>query len=460
MEATLNPAETLARLVAVLPPGAVVTDPAVLPSYSRDRELWAPSGTPLALVRATETAHVVEVMRWATEHAVPVVPRGAGSGLTGGANAIDGGLVLSLEQMDQILRLDQHDLCAVVQPGVLNAELRRVARTAGLMYAPDPGSSDFCTIGGNVATNAGGLCCLKYGVTRDAVLGLEIVLANGDVLRTGGRTMKDVAGLDLTSLFVGSEGQLGIATEVTVRLLPAPPTPATLIASFADLAHAGVAVHEIVRSGRPSMCEVMDQTTLRAVEAHRPSGLDLDSAALLLVQSDEADAATEITTFAKICEAAGATFTMATTDPVESEMLTMARRVALDALEAQGQWLLEDVCVPLSAVPELVAFCHEVGTRHDVLVACFGHAGDGNMHPTVVFPIGDTAAERRAEAAASDLVAKALTLGGTVTGEHGVGIAKRSKMEAQVGPVHLRVQRAVKQVLDPANILNPGKSLA
>ncbi|MBM9463924.1 FAD-binding protein [Aeromicrobium sp. YIM 150415] len=441
-----------------LSPGSVLTDPEILASYERDRELWASAVAPLAVVRASTVEQVSTVLRWATRHSIPVVPRGAGSGLAGAANGVEGGIVLSLEAMDQVLALDPTDQYAVVQPGVVTAELKRLAAAHGLRYAPDPGSAEFCTIGGNVATNAGGLCCLKYGVTRDSVLGLEVVLADGRILRLGGRTVKDVAGLDLLGLFVGSEGMLGVVTEVTVRLRPAPRSVATLVASFDELAAAGRAVAGVLTEGRPSMCELMDAPTLRAVEEYRPSGLDTDAAALLLVQTDDGDVEA-IERCARACEEAGAGFVMTTQDEAESELLTMARRTALDALEAQGQWLLDDVCVPLSAVPDLVAGCQEIGTRHGVTVACFGHIGDGNMHPTVVFDHGDIAAESRARRAAEEIARLGLHLGGTVTGEHGVGLAKRDLMAEQVGPVHLDVQRAVKEALDPAGILNPGKSL-
>ncbi|OUZ12183.1 FAD-binding oxidoreductase [Aeromicrobium sp. PE09-221] len=446
------------ELARELPAGTVVTDTEILTSYARDRELWAPSATPLAVVRPRSTEQIGAVMRWASRHTIPVVPRGAGSGLAGAANGIDGGIVLSLEAMDQVLAVDPVDRYAVVQPGVITADLKHLAMTHGLRYPPDPGSAEFCTIGGNVATNAGGLCCLKYGVTRDSVIGLEVVLADGRVLRLGGRTVKDVAGLDLLGLFVGSEGMLGVVTEVTVRLRPAPREIATLVATFDELSGAGRAVAGVLTEGRPSMCELMDAPTVRAVEAYRPSGLDTEAAALLLVQTDDGDAEA-IERCARACEEAGARFVMTTRDDAETELLTMARRTALDALEAGGQWLLDDVCVPLSSVPDLVAGCQEIGARHAVTVACFGHIGDGNMHPTVVFDHGDTAAESRARHAAEEIARLGLRLGGTVTGEHGVGLAKRDLMAEQVGAVHLGVQRAIKHALDPAGILNPGKSL-
>lgn len=447
------------QLLSIFPENGVVTDLDILAAYQRDRELWAPSAIPLALLRPRSTEQVAHAMRWASDHHIPVVPRGAGSGLTGAANALPGSVVMSMELMNKIIDIDESDLCATVQPGVITSDLKIAAAQRDLFYAPDPSSADFCTIGGNVATNAGGLCCVKYGVTREAILGLEVVLADGRILRTGGRTVKNVAGFDLTSLFVGSEGQLGIVTEITARLLPARQPAATLVATFGTLAEAGQAIRTVIASTRPRMCELMDTVTLRAVEAYRPSGLDLDAAALLLVQADGNDAAAEIEQCEKLCEQAGATFVMTTTDADEAEMLTMARRIALTALEAQGQWILEDVCVPLSAVPKLVANCQEIGTTHGIQIASFGHAGDGNMHPTLVFPHADEAARIRARSAADEIVQLALDLGGTITGEHGVGIAKRTKMAEQIGPLSLDVQHAIKNALDPQSILNPGKSL-
>lgn len=452
---------SLADLAPTLSPGALVTDVDVVASYSRDREPWSPAGRPLALVRAASTDDVVATMRWASATGTPVVPRGAGSGLAGAANAVDGCVVLCVERMDAVVEIDPDDMLAVVQPGVVNGDLKRAVAEKGLFYAPDPGSQDFCSIGGNVATNAGGLCCVKYGVTRDAVLGLEVVLADGRVLRTGGRTVKDVAGLDLTRLFVGSEGVLGVVTEVTVRLLPTRAQPCTVVAVFDDLVDAGRAVSSVVASMRPSMCELMDAATVAAVEDLHPSGLDRSAAALLLLQTDEpGDAGTaESLALQRLCEEAGASFSMATSDPAEGSMLTMARRSAVTALEARGGWVLDDVGVPLSAVPALVAGCREVGERFDVEVATFGHAGDGNMHPTIVYPRDDADAKGRAAQAFSALLDLALDLGGTITGEHGVGLAKRGHLQRQVGDVHLDVQRAVKAALDPRGILNPGKFL-
>ena len=451
----------LGELAAGLPEGALVTDVDVVEGYRRDRAAWAHPGQPLCLVRATGTADVVHVLRWASAHRVPVVPRGAGSGLSGGATAVDGCVLLSLERMDRICEVDPAGMYAVVQPGVVNADLKAAARAHGLWYPPDPASYEFSTIGGNLATNAGGLCCVKYGVTRDYVLGLEVVLADGTVVRTGGHTVKNVAGYDLTRLFVGSEGTLGVVTEAVLRLRPAPPPATTLAATFPTLVAAGAAVSDIVTRTRPSLLELMDRATLQAVEDFQPMGLDLDAAALLVARSDSGGAAAveEVAAMAGACRAAGATLVEHTDDPAEGEMFLAVRRLAYPAMERRGATLVDDVAVPLPLIPRLVAAVEEIAERHGTLVATVGHAGDGNMHPLAVFDPADPDAEQRALAAFADIMRAAIALGGTITGEHGVGTLKRPFLAAQVGEAAMGVQRAIKAALDPLGILNPGKVL-
>ncbi|HZH74843.1 MAG TPA: FAD-linked oxidase C-terminal domain-containing protein [Archangium sp.] len=451
----------LRELAAVLPPEALVTDADVLEAHRHDQAGWAPAGTPRVLVRPGSTAEVQAVLRVATALRVPVVARGAGSGLSGGANAVDGCIVLSLMRMNRVLELDRAGMYAVVQPGVLNAKVKATAAEHGLWYAPDPASWEFSTIGGNVATNAGGLCCVKYGVTGDAVLGLEAVLADGSVVRTGGRTVKNVAGYDLSRLFVGSEGTLGIVTEVTLKLRPRPPPATTLVASFPTLVGAGAAVTEIMATTRPSLLELMDRATVRAVEAFRPMELDVDSAALLLARSDAGgeQGVAECTRMVAACEAAGATFVAHSSDQAEGELLITARRLALPALERQGAILLDDVGVPLSRIAELFAAIERIAEQRGVLIGTFGHAGDGNMHPTLVFDRDNPDAVARAKLAFDDILRAVLELGGTITGEHGVGTLKRPFLAAQLGPESVRLHRAIKDALDPHGILNPGKLL-
>jgi glycolate oxidase len=448
-------------LRAALGDGGVVTDPDILLAYRRDRAGLVPDGTPLAAASPRSTAEVTEVVRLAARHGVPIVPRGAGSGLAGGANAVDGCVVLSLTAMDAIVEIDQDELSATVQPGVLNATLSRAVQDLGLWYPPDPASWEFSTIGGNLATNAGGLCCVKYGVTRDAVLGLEVVLADGTVTRVGRGTVKGVAGYDLVGLLVGSEGTLGVITEATLRLRPAPHPSVTLVASFPSLARAGDAIAAIVRATSPSLLEVLDNTTIRAVERYKRMDLDLDAAALLVGQSDlpGQQGEHEIASIECACEAAGADLIVTTMDPQESELLLAARRLAYPALEQLGTTLLDDVAVPRSAVTRMVGEVAAIAERHGVLIGTFGHAGDGNLHPTIVYDAAEPSQVQAASDAFDDLVTAALRLGGTVTGEHGVGSLKRDHLATELGAVGLRLHRAVKTAFDPDHLLNPGKVL-
>ena len=461
MTAVARGTEALDALAERLPASSVLTDPEVMESYRRDQASFVEAGMPLAVVRPTTTAEVQELLRIASAHRVPVVPRGAGSGLSGGANALDGCLVLSLTRMDRIIEVDPRSLFAVIEPGVINADLSAAVADLGLWYPPDPASAGFSTIGGNIATNAGGLCCVKYGVTGDSVLGLEVALADGSALRTGGRTVKGVAGYNLTGLFVGSEGTLGVITEATVRLHPPPPPPTTLVAFFADLTSAGAAIAEITSATSPSLLEVMDRTTVRAVDGWKHMDLDLDAAAMVLARSDAGgDQGTlDVERMGKACSSAGATFVAQSTDPMEADLLMTARRLALPALERQGGILLDDVAVPLGRIPELIRAIEGVGERHEVLIGTFGHAGDGNMHPTIVFDHRDHGAVARARSAFEDIVRAALSLGGTITGEHGVGLLKKPFLREEIGEVGRSIHGRVKGALDPADILNPGKVL-
>jgi glycolate oxidase len=446
---------------SLLGEGAVIDDPGVLVAYRRDQAGPVPDGAPVAAVLPTTTEEVSAVVTLAADHGHPIVARGAGSGLAGGANASDGCVVLSLTRMERIVELDVTERTVRVQPGVINADLSRHVAERGLWYPPDPASWEFSTIGGNLATNAGGLCCVKYGVTRDAVLALEVVLADGEVARVGRRTVKGVAGYDLVSLFVGSEGTLGIITEATLRLRPPPPPAATAVASFADLDQAGEAIQAVVRAAAPAMLEVLDATTLRAIERWKRMDLDPDAAALLLIQSDLAGdhGRDEIAAIEQACARAGATMVVTTTDPAEAELLLAARRFAYPALEQLGSTILDDVAVPPARITELIRRTQTIAAHREVLIGTFGHAGDGNLHPTIVFDATDRAQQRAAEAAFDDIVGVALDLGGTVTGEHGIGLLKRGHLVQELGPVGVRLHRAIKDALDPAGHLNPGKIL-
>jgi glycolate oxidase len=454
------PAEALARsLAARLPAGTdLVTDPDVMASYQGDRTGFVDAAMPAAVVRPRTTAEVRETVLAATQLDMPIVPRGAGSGLSGGCAGLPGCLVLSLERMRNIVAIDPDDLVVVTEPGVITGELKAAVATHGLAYPPDPASVDFCTIGGNIATNAGGLCCIKYGVTRDYVLALELVLADGRVVRTGRRSLKGVAGYDLTALFVGSEGTLGIVTEATLRLRPAAAPPLTVVATFGSLAAAGRAVVEVARAGVvPSMFELMDRETIRAVESWKSFDLDTDAAALVITQTDAAGAgAEEARRMHAVFEAAGATFSYAADDPSETDHLVAARKLAYPALERLGAVLLDDVAVPRSQITALLVAVEHVAVQHGLRIATFGHAGDGNFHPTIVYQHTDANETARAVAAFEAIVGEALRLGGTCTGEHGVGRLKATLLAAEQSADEIELQRAVKRALDPDGLLNPG----
>ena len=449
-------------LRARLPDLKLLTEEIDRESYRRDETShWEP-GLPLAVALPASTEEVATIMRTATEHRVPVVPRGAGSGLSGGSAGVEGALTLALTRMNVILEIDRANLLAVVQPGVINAELKAAVAKEGLFYAPDPASYEFCSIGGNIGTNAGGLCCVKYGVTRDAVLALEVVLADGRVIRTGGRNVKDVAGYSLTQLFIGSQGTLGIVTEATLRLRPAPPPKRTMLAFFPTLEAAGAAVAAITAAGiQPCTLELMDRVTIAAVDDWHDLGLDRSAAALLLIETDApGDAAdAELGAAEACCANAGAASVHRATDPMEADWLRQVRRLAYRAMERLGMARMEDVGAPRARLPELVSAIARIATAHDVRCGTFGHAGDGNLHPTFVWDRGDAAAEARVQAACEELYRAAIALGGTLTGEHGIGASRRGFLEEQRGAEAVEVMRSIKAALDPLGILNPGKVL-
>ena len=453
-----------------LPGDRIVADADVLAAMSHDEAEWAPTGRAAVGVRARSESEVQQVVRICAGLGAAVVPRGAGTGLSGGANAVDGCVVLDLARMDQVVEIDRDNLLCVVQPGVVNNDLKAAVAEYGLWYPPDPASAPWSTIGGNVATNAGGLCCLKYGVTRDYVLGLRAVVggpeaegavAYGDAVRFGRRTTKGVAGLDMVGLFVGSEGTLGVVTEVTLRLRPAlAGTPRTIVGAFGDLVTAGEAVSQITRRGLgPSVLELLDQACLIAVEDWKHLGLEADAAALLLARVDtQGDAgAAESDGLAAAMADAGALWVAQSTDDAEAEALFEARRLAYPAFERLGPVLTEDVCVPRSRVPAMLAQIEAIAARHRVQISTIAHAGDGNLHPAIITPAGDDVARAAAQAAFEEILDGAIALGGTVTGEHGVGLLKRDGMRRELDPGSLALQQAVRQALDPRGIFNPGK---
>jgi len=462
--------ELLDELRAALPEHAVLTDPDLLRGYQRDEADLCAAGMPAVVVRPRSTADVVTVVRMAAAYGVPVVPQGARTGLAGAANAVDGSVVLSMTAMDEIIEIDPVSRIAVVQPGVVNATLAAALAQRGLRYPPDPGSWESSTIGGNAATNAGGMCCVKYGVTSEYVLGLEVVLASGDVLRTGRRTAKGVAGYDLTRLFVGSEGTLGVITEVTVALRPVADESLTLVAVFGSTAAAGAAVADIASGGlSPSLLELLDRTHLRAIEAYQPMGLRTDASALLLASVDTgAAAAADLARIEQVCVKAGAEEVYAATDAAEAAALLQARRMAHPAMEkfaadafpaGDGGLIIDDVAVPRGALAVLLDGTEAIAAGTGVAIGVVGHAGDGNLHPNIVVDRSDPASVARGRAAFDEIMRLGLSLGGTCTGEHGVGLLKREWLAEEIGPVGVRVHRAIKDALDPAGLFNPGKLL-
>jgi glycolate oxidase len=442
--------------VTSLPAGAATEDPDVLAAYANDRATFCASGQPAALVRARSLQDVVETLQWAYDNGVPVVPQGARTGLSGGANAVDGCVLLNLEKFDQIVEIDVEEQIAVVQPGVINATLAAAVAEKGLYYPPDPGSKDISSIGGNVATNAGGMCCLKYGVTGDFVRALQVVLADGRVMRTGRRTAKGVAGYDLTRLFVGSEGTLGVVTEVTVALRPATARPLTAVAFFDSAVDAGRAVADYLGAGfRPAALELMDAPSIEAITKLKDLGFPPGVGAVLIAQSDAgAAAAEELAAFEVAARRCAATDVVVADDPAEGDLLMQGRRLAGLAFEEYPACLVDDVCVPRRRLAELIAGVERIAAEHDVMIACVGHAGDGNMHPAVLFDHSQAAAAQHAFDAVMRL---GLDLGGTITGEHGVGLLKREWLTRELDEPALWAHHQLKQALDPRGILNPGR---
>ncbi|MEA2535971.1 MAG: glycolate oxidase [Chloroflexota bacterium] len=447
---------------ASLPDLRLLTDDIDRESYRRDETAYLEPPLPIAVALPTETAQVAELVRLAAAHRIPVVPRGAGTGLSGGAAGVDGGLTIAFTGMDRVLEIDRANLVVVTQPGVVNADLKKAVAAEGLFYAPDPASYETCTIGGNLGTNAGGLCCVKYGVTRDSVVGLEIVTADGSVVRLGSRTTKDVAGYGLIPLIVGSQGTLAVVTEATLRLRPTPPPKATLIAFFPSLDAAGRAVSGLTEAGvEPCTLELMDRTTIRAVDDVHKLGLDRDAAAMLMIESDLPGVAAGVAleTAAQACDAAGATASVIAADPQEADWLRQARRMAFHAMERLGVARMEDVGVPRGRVPELLAAIERVAAEQGLVIATFGHVGDGNLHPNIILDREDPDGAAKLGRATDALYRAAIELGGTVTAEHGIGLARRGYLELQRGSGAVAMMRAIKTALDPLGILNPGKVL-
>ncbi|MGD6818110.1 glycolate oxidase subunit GlcD [Metabacillus sp. 113a] len=419
---------------------------------------------PEAVVSPRSAGEVSQVVKLCGQYSVPIVPRGSGTNLCAGTCPTEGGIVLLFKHLNKILEIDEENLTVTVQPGALTLDIIHEVEALGLFYPPDPSSMKISTIGGNISENSGGLRGLKYGVTRDYVMALEIVLANGDIIRTGGKLAKDVAGYDFTRLFVGSEGTLGIVTEATLKLIPMPESKSTMLAMYQDLEAAAKSVSAII-SGKiiPATLEFLDQPTLKAVEDFANIGLPTDVKAVLLIEQDGPEdlVARDMQKMADICKKEQAVSVQLAQTDQEAEALRTARRSALSALaRLKPATILEDATVPRSEIANMVRAINEIALKYRVQICTFGHAGDGNLHPTAAVDARDHDEMERVEKAFAEIFEKAIELGGTITGEHGVGEMKAPYLELKLGAAGISAMKAVKNALDPGNIMNPGKVFA
>ena len=435
-----------------------------------DRIAYSYDATPLlqrlpdAVLRPSSVDQISAVMKLANEESFNVVPRGSGTGLSGGSIPAENSVVLLMNHWNRILEVDQENHTAWVEPGVITAQLHKEVERVGLFYPPDPGSMTICTLGGNVAENAGGLRGLKYGVTRNYVMGIEAVMPNGDVLMVGGKSVKDVAGYSLKDILVGSEGTLSIFTRILLKLIPKPPDSRTMIAFFDSIGDAAKTVSAIVAARvTPATLEFLDSTTIRCVEDFARIGLPTDVGALLLIEVDgrPAEVSEDAERIQSICRSAGAKNVQVASTAEEALRLKTARRVAFSALaRVKPTTILEDTSVPRNMLAAMVEKIQEIARQNDVLIGNFGHAGDGNLHPTCLTDEREGDSIRRAEKALEEIFLAAVQFGGTITGEHGVGLAKKKILEQVTNPPALEMMRSLKQVIDPNGVLNPGKVLS
>jgi glycolate oxidase len=450
----------IAQLVKITGKDGVLTTPEDLAVYAYDGTFEDHRPDLVALPRTTE--QVSQVVALAARERIPLVTRGMGSGLAAASVPFQGGIVLAMTRMNHILEIDEVNTTASVEAGVVTADLQTAVEKLGLFYPPDPSSLQHSTIGGNIACNAGGPRCLKYGVTGDYILGLTIVLADGRILHTGSKCIKDVVGYDLTALFTGSEGTLGVIAEALLRLIAKPKFARTALVEFARLEDASLTVNAILSAGIvPATLELMDETAIACIEAALHLGLPLDVEATLLIEtdgSDEASVLREIEAVAKICQETGAGQVKLARDEAERAKLWQARRSVSPALARKAPNKLgEDITVPRGAIPKAIRRLKVISVKYGLPIVIFGHAGDGNLHPNILFDKRDPEQWAKVEQMAAEEFALALELGGTLSGEHGVGALKRSYMQQALGPVSLEVQKRIKAALDPVNILNPGK---
>lgn len=457
--------DSLARELAILVDdfdGTITFDDDVIAAHSHDEAPQPTSGRALALVRARSIADVQAVVRFAYEHGIPVVPQGARTGLTGGANAKENCILLSVKSMDSILEISELNQTVTVEPGIVNQDLKDALRPHGLLYPPDPGSVGMSTIGGNIATNAGGMCCVKYGVTRDFVRELKVVLPDGTLTRVGHKTAKGVAGLELAQLFVGSEGTLGVIVEATLRLIPLPPTPLTAVATFPSERDAAETVAAYMGAGyRPSMFEMLDGLTISMLNELGDFGLDENVGAMLIMQSDSTTAKEDTEEFTTIADKHNAIDIAFSDNPADNDALVAARRMVHPANELYqrnhgGGQLIEDICIPRSSMADFFDGLAAIRKNTGVVIAAIAHAGDGNTHPALFFDADDQESCARAQDAFEQIIHLGLSLGGTITGEHGVGDLKSKWLPHELDEGAQNLHLAIKQAVDPDSIMNPG----
>lgn len=447
------------EIVDIIQTGRVLTDESDRFSYSFD----ASFGTflPDVVIQTKSVEELVQLVKFANREKIPVYPRGQSTSLSGGPLPVKGGIVIDLSVMDDLLEIEEEDLVAVVSPGVLTANIHKAAEQRGLLYPPDPSSSHVSTIGGNLAENSGGPRGMKYGVTKDYVIGLEMITPQGELIRTGGRTVKNVTGYDLTKLIVGSEGTLGIITKAVLRLIPKPPASETVMAIFDSLVDAGKAISKILSSGiLPSKMELMDQASMEAVENYQPSGLPQDAAAMILIELDGHPIAIrdEAEQVSKVCKEVGAREVRVPQTKEEKEDVWKARKLVSPAIaRIKPTKISEDATVPRSKIPEMCLRLQEIKEKYKIHLVVFGHAGDGNLHPNIITDKSDKEEMRRVEQAVAEIFEAAIELGGTLSGEHGIGTMKAPFMEMELGTAGLDMMKRIKEAWDPNNIMNPGK---
>ena len=453
--------EIIAQLEALAGKKNVLTGTVDRLTYSYDATADLPRKMPDVVVLPTDTAMVQALVRFAREHRIPIYPRGAGTNLSGGTVPLKQGIVLSFQQMNKILDIDPANLTAVVQPGVVIGALNAAVAPHGLIYPPDPGTVATATMGGSAAENSGGLRGLKYGVTKNYIMGMEVVLANGEAVRFGGKTVKNVTAYDFGTLFIGSEGTLGIITELTAKLIPAPKHRRTMTGAFRTLADAGNAVAGIIKAQViPATLEIMDRMTIRTVEDFARIGLPTEAEALLLIEVDGMSAdlvQAEAEAVMQVVRDNHGDLKTAETDQ-ERDRLWTARRNALPALASLNNTvILEDATVPRSRITDMLVACEQIGRKYDLVLGTFGHAGDGNLHPTILCDKNDQDEMARMHKAVDEIFQVALDFGGTLSGEHGIGMAKMRYLGNELGDSGLNLLRSIKESLDPDYLLNPGK---